>query len=125
MANPMKQIKVIDPYAVQFNLGRPQYTFINALASKNAGLVVDSQALKAHSTKSDPWGHNWITDHDAGTGPYVLQDWQHNVQETLVRFPEYWKVWSGRHFSTILMKEIPDSTTRRLLLERGPPDVTF
>ena len=68
-ADPLKQIKVVDPYTVEFDLGRPQYTFINAIASKNAGLILDSQAVKAHATKSDPWAHNWVTDHDAGTGP--------------------------------------------------------
>ncbi len=125
MNTPLKQIKVLDPYTVQFDLGRPQYTLINALASKNAGLILDSQAIKAHATKADPWAHNWVTDHDAGTGPYVLQSWQRNVEETLVRFPAYWRGWSGRHFSKVLMREIPETTTRRELLERGQADITF
>jgi peptide/nickel transport system substrate-binding protein len=125
MTDPMKQIKVLDPYTVQFNLGRPQYTFINALASKNAGLILDSTAVKAHASKSDPWAHNWVTDHDAGTGPYVLQSWQHNVQETLARFPYYWKGWAGKHFSKVLMQEVPEPATRRELLERGKADITF
>ena len=125
MTNPEKQIQVIDPYTVRFNLGMPQYTFINALASKNAGLILDSAAVKAHVTKADPWAHNWVTSNDAGTGPYVLQSWQHNVHETLVRFPDYWGGWSGRHFSKISMIEIPETATRRELLERGKADVTF
>lgn len=125
MTDPMKQIKVIDPYTVQFNLGRPQYTFINAIASKNAGLILDSKEVKKHATKSDPWAHNWVTDHDAGTGPYVLQSWQHNVQETLVRYPDYWRGWSGKHFSKVFMQEIPETATRRELLERGKADLTF
>lgn len=125
LTNPMKQIRVLAPYTVEFDLGRPQYTFINAIASKNAGLVLDSRAVKAHTTKGDPWAHNWVTAHDAGTGAYVLQRWQHNVQETLVRFPAYWRGWSGRHFSTVLMREIPETSTRRELLEKGQADLTF
>jgi peptide/nickel transport system substrate-binding protein len=125
MTNPMKQIKVVDPYTVEFDLGHPQFTFINAVASKNAGLILDSVAVKAHATKADPWAHNWVTDHDAGTGPYVLKQWQRGVQETLVRFPDYWRGWSGRHFSTVLVREVGESTTRRELLERGQADITF
>jgi peptide/nickel transport system substrate-binding protein len=125
MTNPEKQIVVVDPYTVRFDLGKPQYTFINALASKNAGLILDSAAVKAHATKADPWAHNWVTDHDAGTGPYVLQSWQHNVQETLIRFPAYWDGWSGRHFSKVSMQEIPETATRREMLERGTADITF
>lgn len=125
MTKPMKQIKVVDPYTVAFDLGKPQYTFINALASKNAGLILDSQAIKAHATKADPWAHNWVTDHDAGTGPYVLKEWRRNIQETLVRFPDYWRGWSRRHFSTVLVREIPEDGTRRALLERGQADLTF
>ena len=125
MSDPMKQIKVRDPYTVEFDLGRPQFTFINALASKNAGLILDAQAVKAHATKKDPWAHSWVTDHDAGTGPYLLQQWQRNVQETLVRFPAYWRGWSGKHFSKVLMQELPETNTRRELLEKGQADITF
>jgi len=125
MTHPLTQITALDPYTVRFTLGRPQYTFINAIASKNAGLILDASAVKAHATKGDPWAHNWVTTHDAGTGPYALQTWQRNVQETLVRFPRYWGGWNGRHFSTVLMREIPEAGTRRELLERGQADLTF
>jgi len=123
--NPFKQIKVLDPYTVQFDLGRSQYTFINAIAAKNGGLILDSQAIKAHATKSDSWAHNWVTDHDLGTGPYVLQSWQHSQQEILKRFPDYWRGWSGKHFSEVIVREIPETGTRRELMERGQADLTF
>jgi peptide/nickel transport system substrate-binding protein len=125
MTDPMKQIRVLDPYTVEFDLGRSQYTFINAIASKNAGLILDSKAVQAHATASDKWAHNWVTNNDAGTGPYVLKEWQHNVQETLVKFPSYWGGWSGKHFSKISMLEVPEASTRREMLEKGTADITF
>jgi len=125
MTDPMKQIKVIDAHTIEFDLGVPQYTFINAIASKNAGLILDPVAIKAHTTKTDPWAHNWVTSHDAGTGPYVLTIWQRSIQETLTAFPGYWGGWAGPHFSKILMREIPETTTRRELLEKGQADLTF
>src|SRR5581483_12299320 len=125
MSNPLKQIKVVDPFTVEFDLGHPQYFFLNALASVYIAQILDAQALKAHATKSDPWAHNWATDHDAGTGPYMLQSWQHGQQVVLTRFVDYWRGWSGRHFSTAYLRTVPEPATRRDLLERGQADITF
>jgi peptide/nickel transport system substrate-binding protein len=125
MSDPMRQIKVVDDYTIEFDFSKPQPTFLNAVGADGDGEVLDSVAMKAHSTKKDPWAHNWATDHDAGTGPYILQQWQHNVQETLVRFPDYWGGWSGHHFSTIVLQEIPEISTRRELVERGQVDIAL
>lgn len=123
--DPFSMIKVVDPYTVEFDLGRPQPTFINATAAVYNPLILDSKALKAHATKSDLYAHNWAQSHDLGTGPYTIQSWQRNVQVTLVKFPGYWGGWSGKHFSTVVMRTILQSTTRRELVERGEADVTL
>lgn len=125
MTDPMKQIKVVNPYTVEFDLGRPQPLFIDQLSSLYMSEILDSRALKAHATKKDPWAHLWATDHDAGTGPYMIQNWQHGQQITMVRFPAYWGGWSGRHFSKVVVRTVPEAPTRRDLLERGQADVTF
>src|SRR5579864_4842788 len=96
MSDPMKQIKVVDPYTVEFDLGRPQPLFIDQVSSLYMSEILDSHALKAHEVKHD-YGHGWAQDHDAGTGPYMIQNWQHGQQVTMVRFPDYWGGWSGRH----------------------------
>ncbi len=124
LSNPLKQIKVLDPYTVEFDLGRRQLFFLNALASIYIAQILDARALKAHATKSDPYAHNWATDHDLGTGPYMIQSWQRGQQLVLTRFPAYWGGWSGPHFSKIVVRTVPDSTTRRELLERGQVDLT-
>jgi peptide/nickel transport system substrate-binding protein len=124
LTNPDKQIKILDPYTVQFDLGQPQPLFLGAVASEYTGLILDAQALRAHQTNHD-LGHGWAQDHDLGTGPYMIQTWQHGQQITLVRFPAYWGGWSGRHFGTAIIRTVPEPTTRRELLERGEADITF
>lgn len=123
--DPKKQIKIVNPYTVEFDLGRPQPLFVNELSSLYSGFILDSHALKAHATKSDPWAHLWAETADIGTGPFTIQNWQHGVQVTLARFPAYWGGWSGRHFSKAIIRTIPEAPTRRELLERGQADVTF
>ncbi len=123
--NPFKQIKDLDPYTVEFSFGRPQPAFLKALGSLFTPYILDAQVLKAHATKGDPYAHNWATDHDLGTGPYMLRSWQRGQQAVLTRFPGYWGGWSGRHFSQVVIREIPDAVTRRELLEKGQADLTY
>ena len=125
ISKPDTQIKVVDPYTVEFDLGSSQPLFINSLDNEYVGAIVDSTEVKKHATKGDPYGHAWLSQNDAGTGPYTLKSWQRSQQVTLVRFPGYWAGWSGRHFSTIVIKTVPENTTRRELLERGDADLTF
>jgi peptide/nickel transport system substrate-binding protein len=125
MTNPNKQIKIVDPYTVEFDLGRSQPLFVDGLSSLYGSLILDARALRAHVTKSDPYAHLWATDHDAGTGPYEIQSWQHGNQVVLTRFPQYWGGWSGRHFSKAIIRTVPENATRRELLERGVADITF
>jgi peptide/nickel transport system substrate-binding protein len=125
ISNPDKQIQVVDPYTIRFDLGRPQPIFVDALAQNYAELILDPKALKAHATKNDPWAHLWATDHDAGTGPYMIQSWQHGSQTVLTRFLKYWGGWSGPHFSKVVVRTIPEPATRRELMERGQADLTF
>jgi peptide/nickel transport system substrate-binding protein len=123
--DPFSMIKVVDPYTVQFNLGRPTPIFPAAVAQDYNALILDSKAVKAHATKKDPYAHDWVTVHDAGTGPYMVQSWQQGTQITLSRFADYWAGWNGKHFSKVVMTTVPSSSTRRELVEKGQATLTF
>jgi peptide/nickel transport system substrate-binding protein len=125
LSNPDKQIKTPDQYTVEFDLGQPQPLFIDQMSSLYMSYIEDSQALKKHATKSDPWAHMWAQFADIGTGPYTIQSWQHGQQVTLARFPDYWGGWNGKHFSKAVVQTVPEGTTRRELVEKGQADVTF
>jgi peptide/nickel transport system substrate-binding protein len=123
--DPFSQIKVLDPYTVQFNLGQPAPIFPAAAAQDYNAFILDSKAVQAHATKADPFAHNWVSTHDAGTGPYMLQSWQHGQQISLVRFPDYWAGWNGKHFGKVIISTVPDAATRREVVEKGKADLTF
>jgi len=124
ISNPTKQIRSTGKYTVEIDLKHPQQFLLPALADSYVCMIVDSKTLKAHQVKGD-WGHAWATSHDVGTGPYTIKSWQHNQQITLVRFPKYWGGWNGKHFSKVIIQTVPESSSRRELLERGNADVTF
>ncbi len=124
ISNPAKQIRAVGKYRVEIDLSRPQQFLLLALADSYVCMILDSKALKAHA-KGNDYGHAYATSHDLGTGPYRIQSWQHNQQVTLVRFPRYWGGWSGPHFSKVVVQTVPESSSRRELLERGQADLTF
>jgi len=118
LGKPSQQIKIRDPYTIEFDLGVPQPFFLGAVASEYTGPVLDARALTAHEKQHD-WGHAWAIDHDLGTGPYTIQRWAHGQQVTLARFSGYWGGWQGPHFSTIAVRTVPEASTRReLVLQR-------
>lgn len=123
--DPSSQIKVVDPYTVQFNLGQPTPVFPAAIAQDYNSYILDSKQVKQHATKSDPFAHNWVSAHDVGTGPYTIQSWQHGQQMTLVRFADYWNGWNGKHFGKVIISTVPDAATRREVVEKGKALLTF
>jgi peptide/nickel transport system substrate-binding protein len=63
--------------------------------------------------------------HDAGTGPYTVQTWNHGQEfEVILKaFPQYWGGWSGAHYKRVVFRVVPQDTTAVQLLKSG--QVTF
>jgi len=59
----------------------------------------------------------WLDQHSAGSGPFVLEAWDHGSQLTMTRNPNYW----GRapQFDRIVFQFVKDPTVQRNLLVRG------
>lgn len=75
-------IKVLGRFALQFQLDSPDLAFENILAMPFAAVVPKEQVLAE--------GKHWA-DHVTGTGPYMLQSWQHGRSMVLVANPNYFK----------------------------------
>lgn len=124
-SNPDKQIKILDTYTVEFDLGHGQPFFLAAMAQNYNAFIFDAQAVRKHATSKDKYVHNWVSINDAGSGPYTIQSWQHGQQMVLARFSNYWRGWDGKHFSKVVISEVPAAPTRRDLMERGQADITI
>jgi|GEM_PF-1171980 len=81
----VKDVRADGPYAVHFDLSAPNATFItyalNApiLPEHVLGAIPDAQQ------RSTSFGQ-----HPIGTGPYLLQSWQHDDRLVLVRNSHWW-----------------------------------
>ncbi len=89
----IKDVKVLDNYTVQFILKKPWGGFLKALIRL---YIVDHKVVMEHIKKPGPYGKygdfatQWLTYHDAGSGPYMAVDVNPQKYVKMVRFKDYW-----------------------------------
>ncbi|MGB9813610.1 MAG: ABC transporter substrate-binding protein [Thermovenabulum sp.] len=114
---PVKEINVKDDYTVEFKLKYPAPLDL-IVASPYAAFIMSPTAVKSH-----PEG--WFTQgNEAGTGPYKLESFILGQEIVLTKFDDYWGGWNGKHFDKVVIKKIPETATRRQMLEKGELDIT-
>lgn len=106
------------------NLPRPldPQIVIQTLAIVGPGSVIDSR-LAMENERDGDMGRGWLTTNSAGSAGYSIQTWQSNDIVILARNADYWG--EEPPMSRIIMRHIPESTTQRLMLERGDIDIAF
>ncbi len=116
-------IKVIDKYTLQIKLGYPvaPRTFLSCLAF-TVGAVVNPKEVLAHQKNGD-LGSEWLTDHSAGSGPYILEKWERESEIVLVANKKYWR--GAPKIKKIIIKHVPEPTDQMLLLEKGDVDIAW
>ncbi len=119
-----KDVEVVNPYEVRFHLNAPAPRFLYALASQYATWMVSPTAVKKHTVKND-WAQGWLGTHDAGTGPYMISQYTPAQSAVLVKFPGYWRGWSGPHVSRVIISFVDQDSTRREMLEKGSADISL
>ena len=116
----ISQVEITGPYQVTINLENPSPIFFNLLRDQDGGLV-DSKEVKAHATDDDPWANKWMAKNYAGCGEYILESWIPGVEVVLAANPNYWS--DLPYFRKVILKIIPSSTDRALLLQQGAVDI--
>ena len=123
----ISKVEAVNPTTVRFILQYPFSSFLTSLTTVWGIGIVSPTAVKAHTDKKNPkdLGHKWLLDHEAGSGPYMLTSYNRNTGMTLTKFPGYWRGWAGKHFDKVVIKFVAQSTTQRLMLQRGDLDGTM
>jgi len=118
-----EDIVAVDDYTVRIKLKEPVAPdlFLSVLAFTTSA-IVNPREVEAHASGGD-MGSGWLTDHSAGSGPYILEKWDRNSQIVLRANPNYWR--GKPSINTIIIKHVPEPATQRLLLEKGDVDIAF
>jgi len=86
--------------------------------------VYNSELVKKHATKEDPWGLNWTKGNVAGGGAYKLESYKPG-QEIIYARNDDWKSGKLPKIRRIVQREIPSAGNRRALLEKGDIDMSY
>ena len=111
--------EIIDDKTVKLKLIEPVGPFETMLPW---AFIVNSDVVKENATDDDPWAEEWMYDHIAGSGAFVLENWDHGVEVSLVANENYWDPeWPK--IKRFVMQLIPEMSTQRLMLEEGDIDM--
>jgi peptide/nickel transport system substrate-binding protein len=115
-------IKVINDTTVQITLAQPDSSFIKKLTFA-ATSIMSPTFDKANGgyNATGHMGNQYMVEHEAGTGPFTLQSWEHKNAVTLVRNDNYWG--APAMSAKVIIKEVDDWNTRLLAGQKGDADL--
>lgn len=118
------QMEVVDDATIRSSLGKPQPLFLSAMASSYGPFVTNPVTVEANKTDDDPWAHEHLLNSADGTGPYQLVENSVNERVILAKYEGYHGGWDRPHFEELVVRIVPESATRRQLIENGEADAT-
>ena len=111
-------VTVSGPDTIDVKLRRPDEALLPTLASPQCGIlekaVVEAQGFAATE---------WLNQHSAGSGPYVLAGWSRRQSVQLVANPLAWRGPPG--FRRITIQHIPHPVAQLRAIQKGDIDVAF
>lgn len=121
---PVESIDIIDDHTLTMNLKYPYAPWASVTAGSRGMYIGPSQeSVEANATEADPWAFEYFRDHENGTGPYILDNWERDVRLDFVKFEDYWRGWEAPHADKHVYLIIKDPATARLMLESGELDI--
>lgn len=119
--NLEKTIVKTGEYEVQITVDKPYApTFFLYCLTSTPGSIVDKK-LVMENEKDGDLGYNWLKTHYAGSGPFMLKTWKPSETIILNRNDQYWG--EKAKLKRVIIRHITESSTQRLLLEKGDVDI--
>jgi len=119
--NVKQTIVKVDDYTVKMVINKPYApTFFLYCLTSTLGSIVDKADVLAHEKDGD-LGYGWLKTNYAGSGPYKFKAWKPSESLILDRNDHYWG--DNAKLKRVFIRHIPESSTQRLLLEKGDVDI--
>jgi peptide/nickel transport system substrate-binding protein len=115
-----ESFKAVDPQTLEVTLAKttsPQ-VFLSVL-SFSVAAVVEKAALEPNAGSDS--GSTWLNDNSAGSGPYVLESWERNTQNTLNLNPNYWG--AAPTIKRVVLRNITELANLQSAIETGEADI--
>jgi len=114
----VRQVEVVDPLVVRFHLkdAWPDFMTFYGTTATAAGIVLPRKYF-------EQVGADGFRQRPIGAGPYKFVSHRPGVDVVLEAFPGHWR--HVPHVKRLVMKSVPDSTTRLAMLKSGETDIAY
>ena len=108
--------EIVDPLTVRFHLKEPWPDFMTfyGTTATAAGLVVPKKYV-------EQVGDEGFRKQPIGAGPYKFVSHMPGIEVVLEAYPGYWR--HAPHVKRLIMKSVPEGTTRLAMLKKGEADI--
>lgn len=119
--NVDQTIKLIDDMSFSITTDEKYATsFVLNCLTATIGGIVDSKVVMEHEKDGD-FGNDWLKTNTAGSGAYTLINWKPNESYALNANEDFYA--GAPQMKRVIVRHIQESTTQRLLLEKGDIDL--
>lgn len=128
MMDPLKEVQVVDKYTVKMIMNDSFADWLAVLAGEPAS-ILDSKLVKENggtdstTADKDDKASEWLNQHSAGSGPFILKSWQKNNVVILERNPNYFL--GPAKLARVEIRDVPSPATQKLQVENGDADVAL
>jgi peptide/nickel transport system substrate-binding protein len=112
----VQRLEVVDPLTIRFHLQAPWPDFLTfyGTSATAAGLIVPKKYL-------EQVGEEGFKKHPIGLGPYKFVSFKPGIELVLEAFEGYWQ--KVPNVKRLIMKGVPEGTTRLAMLKKGEADL--
>jgi peptide/nickel transport system substrate-binding protein len=114
----VRQVEIVDPLTVRFHLKEswPDFMTFYGTTATAAGIVLPRKYF-------EQVGAEGFRQRPVGAGPYKFVSQRPGVDILLDAYPGYWR--HAPHVKRLIMKSVPDGTTRLAMLKSGDTDFAY
>ncbi len=128
LAANIASVTADDADTVTFTLSAVDPAFLANLAANPFAITNDTQVIDAGGSAdadaaTTDTAEAALNQTSAGSGPYVLESWEPQVETVLVRNENYWG--EAPYFDRIVIVNIPEAATQKVALESGEIDIAL
>ena len=124
-ANVKDKVKATGPLSLSIETDKAYApTLVYNCLTANVAAVVDKKLVLANEALKDgagDLGTAWLKTHYAGSGPMKIREWRANEIATLERNENH--VGGQSKLGRVIYRHVKESSTQRLLLEKGDIDI--
>ncbi len=129
LAANIASVTAVSDYTVEIVLEQVDPAFLANLANTNGFSIVDSKVVienggtDAEDAATTDTAEAFLNGTSAGSGPYMLERWEPQVETVLVRNPNY--VGEAPFFDRVIITNIAEPATQKIALEGGDIDLAL